>query len=272
MNFADLLRDGLAIVPGPALSAAEGAVWLSEWVGGWGSVHGISEADDAMLHTEGSLEDVPPRYVGLFVIGPGGCSEWVSAAEVLERVSGACRVSLREPADRGPLLCGPDLLRYPRDDFPEFAAALEGPRVSRELAEGSLLLLDNWRFLHRASQVLKITFFGPEVPVVFGDVGQWRSGLSLFEQGLFWEAHEAWEELWHLCQKQSCAGLVLRGLIQAAAACLKSVRGEERGVAILSARAAATLRSAGVSAWNGVDLERLCAGLDGLRVGERLWL
>ncbi len=319
MIFEDLLRDGLVVAPGPVVSASEGAAWLTDLIGGWGRAHGHDAAgrvvwdvqvdpagqarsqgmDEFSLHTDASFEDPPPRYVGLLVIRRdalgGGLSQWVSTAEVLERVSGACRVGLREqhylsvPSEfskglagiHGPLLCGLDLMRYRREiaDVPEFTSALEGRREVRDLPEGSLLLLDNWRYLHgrtairdESRHLLRVRFFGPEVPVVFGDVGQWRKGLSLFEEGLFWEAHEAWEELWLLCHRESCAGLVLRGLIQAAAACLKSVRGEERGVAILSARAAATLRSAAVSSWNGVDLERLCAGLDGLKVGERLWL
>ena len=319
MSFEDLLRDGVAVIPGPARSAAEGAAWLTELVGSWGHPHGHDASgrvvwdvrldpdgqarsqrmDEFSLHTDASFEDPPPRYVGLLVIRRdalgGGQSQWVSTAEVLERVSGACKVRLREkrflavPAEFckgssgiwGPLLCGLDLMRYRGEiaDDGEFASALEGRREVSDLAEGTLLLLDNWRFLHGRTPVLdpsrhllRVRFFGPEVPVVFGDVGQWRRGLSLFEQGEFWEAHEAWEELWLLCHKESCAGLVLRGLIQAAAACLKSLRGEERGVAILAPRAAATLRSAAVSVWNGVDLQRLCTELDGLRVGQRLWL
>lgn len=257
--------------------------------------------DEFSLHTDASFEDPPPRYVGLLVIRAdalgGGRSEWVATSEVLERVSPDCQAQLRTvrglrvPAEfdkgssriYGPLLCGQDFMRYRRElleeDVAELSAALQGPRQSHQLAEGTLLLLDNWRYFHgrtgildASRHLLRVRFFGPQVPVVFGDVGQWRRGLALFEEGSFWEAHEVWEELWQIGHKQSCAGLVLRGLIQAAAACLKSLRGEERGVEILSARAAATLRSAEVAWWNGVDLERLCSGLEGLRVGERLWL
>ncbi|MBX3171129.1 MAG: DUF309 domain-containing protein [Candidatus Eremiobacteraeota bacterium] len=257
--------------------------------------------DEFSLHTDASFEDPPPRYVGLLVIRRdalgGGQSQWVSCAEVLGRVSARCRADLRKlrwlrvPAEfckgeervRGPLLCGQDLMRYRREvldsDIPEFSAALQGERTSLDLAEGTLLLLDNWRFFHgrtaildNSRHLLRVRFFGPEVPVIFGDVGQWRRGLSLFEAGEFWEAHEAWEELWQISHKLSCAGLVLRGLIQAAAACLKSRRGEERGVRILAARAARTLRSASCDRWNGVDLSRLCPQLDELRVGQRLWL
>ena len=319
--FEVLQRDGVAVVPGPVRSPAEGREWLQELVGGWGHLHGHDAAgrlvwdvrvdpsgqarsqgmDEFSLHTDASFEDPPPRYVGLLVIRRdalgGGQSQWVSTAEVLSRVSLKCQAflrivrSLRVPdefakgVDRvwGPLLCGQDFMRYRREvveaDVPEFSLALQGPRSALDLPEGTLLLLDNWRFLHGRTAILdasrhllRVRFFGPEVPVVFGDDGAWRRGLALFEAGEFWEAHEAWEELWQICHKQSCAGLVLRGLIQAAAACVKSVRGEERGVAILSQRAASTLRSACVDWWNGVDLVALCDGLERLRVGQRLWL
>lgn len=322
MNCFELLqREGVAVVPGPVLSASEGRSLLTSLIGGWGSLQGHDASgrvvwdvrvdpegqarsqgmDEFSLHTDASFEDPPPRYVGLLVIRRdalgGGQSQWVSSEEVLGRVSAECRANLRKvrslrvPAEFckgvgrvwGPLLCGADLMRYRREvleaDVPEFSLALQGERVSLDLAEGTLLLLDNWRFLHGrttildpARHLLRVRFFGPEVPVVFGDVGQWRQGLALFDAGEFWQAHEAWEELWQITHKPSCPGLVLRGLIQAAAACLKSSQGQERGVAILAARAASTLRSAAVECWNGVDLQRLCKGLDGLRVGERLWL
>ena len=319
--WEELVREGVAVLPGAPRSAEQGRAWLTDLIGGWGHLHGHDAAgklvwdvrvepsgqarsqgmDEFSLHTDASFEDTPPRYVGLLVIRPdasgGGQSQWVAVSDVLMRVSERCRAylrmvrSLRVPAEFskgveriwGPLLCGQDFMRYRRElleaDVPEFSLALEGERVSCDLAEGSLLLLDNWRFLHGRTAVrdplrhlLRVRFFGPEIPVIFGDVGQWRRGLALFEAGEFWEAHEAWEELWQISHKPSCAGLVLRGLIQAAAACLKSVRGEERGLAILSARAAATLRSAEVSQWNGVDLEALCRGLEVLRVGQRLRL
>lgn len=100
----------------------------------------------------------------------------------------------------------------------------------------------------------------------------WERGKSLFAEGYFWEAHEAWEELWLASDRASCEGLVVRGLIQAAAACLKSQQGNARGVEILARRAAQTLRSAGVDRWRGISVAALCGALDGLRVGQRLYL
>jgi len=100
----------------------------------------------------------------------------------------------------------------------------------------------------------------------------WERGKILFAEGRFWEAHEAWEELWLASDKSSSEGVVVRGLIQSAAACLKSEQGKARGVEILARRAAHTLRSAKVDRWREISVTALCRGLDGLTVGQRLFL
>lgn len=57
--------------------------------------------------------------------------------------------------------------------------------------------------------------------------GQWRElpawlwGVDLFNDAYFWEAHEAWEELWTECARPSPPATFLQGLIQLAAALLK---------------------------------------------------
>lgn len=49
----------------------------------------------------------------------------------------------------------------------------------------------------------------------------WGYGLDLFEHRYMWEAHEAWETLWHYHRpNRELAGL-LQGMILGAAACLK---------------------------------------------------
>ena len=45
--------------------------------------------------------------------------------------------------------------------------------------------------------------------------GALRRGAALFDQGLFWEAHEAWEEAW--LEEEGEVRLFLQGLIQVAA-------------------------------------------------------
>jgi hypothetical protein len=45
--------------------------------------------------------------------------------------------------------------------------------------------------------------------------------IDLFNHGYFWEAHEAWEALWHLAPRGSPERIALKALIQSAAALLK---------------------------------------------------
>ena len=49
-------------------------------------------------------------------------------------------------------------------------------------------------------------------------------GISLFNSGLFWEAHEEWEEIW--LEADGTQSEFLQGLIQCAAALLKYSRHE----------------------------------------------
>ena len=57
-----------------------------------------------------------------------------------------------------------------------------------------------------------------------------RRGLDLFNHGYFWEAHEAWEAAWQGLQRDSATALHLQALIRLAAAALKLVMAEPRGV------------------------------------------
>jgi predicted metal-dependent hydrolase len=53
-------------------------------------------------------------------------------------------------------------------------------------------------------------------------------GIELFNQGLYWEAHEAWEEAWTPDRKGPDSGFY-KGLIQVAAGCLHYTRHNRRG-------------------------------------------
>jgi predicted metal-dependent hydrolase len=96
----------------------------------------------------------------------------------------------------------------------------------------------------------------------------WFRGLELFRNRQFWEAHEAWEELWQASDKASPQGLVVRGLIQAAAACLKSLQGNPRGLAILKQRSAATLAASGLACYREIDIQKLIQDLNDLQLGQ----
>ena len=83
-------------------------------------------------------------------------------------------------------------------------------------------------------------------------------GVDLYEHGYFWEAHEAWEPLWR--PSEGAERSLLAGLIQCAAACLKTRVGESRGARRLGERAVGHLREVGGSV-RGVDAAVLADGL-----------
>ena len=53
-------------------------------------------------------------------------------------------------------------------------------------------------------------------------------GVDLFNNKYWWEAHEAWEVVWKFVGRSSQTGLFLQGLIQIAAAMLKTEQGLQR--------------------------------------------
>lgn len=101
----------------------------------------------------------------------------------------------------------------------------------------------------------------PEEEVAWVAPEDWRRsdaflyGCDLYNHAYWWEAHEAWEGLWQVCDKKAPQGLFLQGLIQVAAAHLKLYVGHDRGVARL---------------WNSavVYLDRVVAA-ESLTAGDR---
>jgi hypothetical protein len=83
-------------------------------------------------------------------------------------------------------------------------------------------------------------------------------GADLYNHGYLWEAHEAWEGLWHAAKADRVQALFLQGLIQCAAAWLKIRMQQPAGVARLSALALeklAEVEAASGGAYMGLDLE-----------------
>ena len=60
-------------------------------------------------------------------------------------------------------------------------------------------------------------------------------GVDLYNHGYLWEAHEAWEGLWHTAKHDELQASLLQGLIQCAAACLKIPMKQPRGLERLCA-------------------------------------
>ena len=63
-------------------------------------------------------------------------------------------------------------------------------------------------------------------------------GLDLFNHGFYWEAHEAWEALWHASGRAGPTADFLKGLIKLAAAGVKAREGRAAGVRQHAERAA----------------------------------
>lgn len=91
----------------------------------------------------------------------------------------------------------------------------------------------------------------------------WRSspeylyGLDLFNHGYYWEAHEAWESLWHAAGRRGPLADFLKGLIKLAASAVKAREGNPRGVSRHAERAIELFRSQASNVYCGLSLARL---------------
>ena len=78
---------------------------------------------------------------------------------------------------------------------------------------------------------------------------------DLFDHRYYWEAHEAWEGLWHQCESPSHLRDVLQSMIQFAAAILKNHMGEAQSATSLCEKA--NRRLIAVEATQGAHLRGL---------------
>ncbi|KUM25619.1 hypothetical protein AU467_25775 [Mesorhizobium loti] len=78
-----------------------------------------------------------------------------------------------------------------------------------------------------------------------------RWGIDLFNHGYYWEAHEAWEPLWHAAKQSIQHRLFFKALILLAASGVKIRQGKRRAAARHAERAAALFRRV-VSVPNGL--------------------
>jgi hypothetical protein len=77
-------------------------------------------------------------------------------------------------------------------------------------------------------------------PTQWAESRRYLYAIDLFNAGYYWEAHEAWESLWHACGRAGRTADFLKGLIKLAAAGVKVREGRPEGVTG-HARAAADL-------------------------------
>ena len=86
---------------------------------------------------------------------------------------------------------------------------------------------------------------------------RWLAAVDLYNRAFFWESHELWEALWHGQKRQGAEALVLKALIQTAAAHLKILQEAPRGIEILAGRSdqmLGDLENAGCHSMAGLDL------------------
>lgn len=80
----------------------------------------------------------------------------------------------------------------------------------------------------------------PETAPAHIEPDRWREnqpylyGVDLYNHGYLWEAHEAWESIWHPAKHDELYADFLQGLIQCTAACLKVAMEQPAGLAKLS--------------------------------------
>jgi hypothetical protein len=84
----------------------------------------------------------------------------------------------------------------------------------------------------------------PLDPARWRDCAEYRWGIDLFNAGYYWEAHEAWESVWHAVGREGGVADFLKGLIKLTAAGVKLYEGRPAGVTRHLRRAAALLEGA----------------------------
>ena len=87
-----------------------------------------------------------------------------------------------------------------------------------------------------------------------------KRGVELFNQALYWEAHEAWEDAWTPDRHGPDRGFY-KGLIQVAAGCLHHSRRNRRGT-VNKWRSGAGLLRPYLPSHHGVDLVALVTEVD----------
>jgi hypothetical protein len=70
----------------------------------------------------------------------------------------------------------------------------------------------------------------PFEPTRWAECRDYLAAIDLFNHGYYWEAHEAWEGLWHRCGRTGATADFLKGLIKLAAAGVKAREGRFEGV------------------------------------------
>jgi uncharacterized protein len=96
----------------------------------------------------------------------------------------------------------------------------------------------------------------------------WLWAIDLFNYGFYWEAHEAWEGLWHAAGRRGPKADFLKGLIKLAAAGVKAREGRPEGVRLHAGRAAQLLEPTRSHVMFGVEVDPLLSVVHDLASGH----
>jgi predicted metal-dependent hydrolase len=94
-------------------------------------------------------------------------------------------------------------------------------------------------------------------PLRWHDSETYLYSIDLFNHGFYWEAHEAWESLWHAAGHRGTIADFLKGLIKLAAAGVKFREGNSVGVQRHAERGRELLSSVSQRRYCGIDLPAL---------------
>jgi hypothetical protein len=97
-------------------------------------------------------------------------------------------------------------------------------------------------------------------PARWSECEQYLYGIDLFNLRYWWEAHEALEAVWIAAGRTTMTGLFVQGLIQIAAAMLKTELGHASGAARLADEGLDKLALGGVRCL-GIDVAALAAAV-----------
>ena len=95
-----------------------------------------------------------------------------------------------------------------------------------------------------------------------GQRDQWDVGIELFNRQRYWEAHEAWENVWREMtdNPEDDGEILLRGLIQFAAGLHSLSRGKTAGAISNLSKSKEKLASCEMPFW-GIDLSSLVSAI-----------
>ncbi len=102
-------------------------------------------------------------------------------------------------------------------------------------------------------------------PLASFEPENWRTcrpylrGIDLFNHGYYWEAHEAWEVVWHAAGKRGPTADFIKALIQFAVAGVKELEAMPAGMRTHAKRAGELLISKRQESFMGLQIEQLVA-------------